>query len=57
VRELISLLASADGRVRELSETVALAEENLKSIEDSSSWRMTAPLRAIARWLRRRAKP
>ncbi len=57
VRELISRLAAADGRVRELTETVALAEENLKSIEASSSWRITAPLRGLARRLRRRAKP
>jgi hypothetical protein len=46
----------ADGRVRELTETVALAEENLEQIERSSSWRMTAPLRGLARWFRRRAK-
>jgi hypothetical protein len=52
-----SLLALADGRVRELTETVALAEENLEQIERSSSWRMTAPLRGLARWFRRRAKP
>ena len=57
VRELISRLAAADGRVRELAETVALAEENLKSIEASSSWRITAPLRSLARRLRRPTKP
>ena len=57
VRDLISRLAAADGRARELTETIALAEENLKSIEASSSWRMTAPLRGLVRRLRRRAKP
>jgi hypothetical protein len=57
VRELMALLASTNGRVRELIETAALAEENLKRIEASSSWRITAPLRGLARRLRRRARP
>jgi glycosyltransferase involved in cell wall biosynthesis len=57
VRELIALLASTNGRVRELIENAALAEENLKRIEGSSSWRITAPLRGLARRLRRRARP
>ena len=46
VRELISRLAAADGRVRELTETVALAEENLKSIEAQL---LVADNRAVAR--------
>ena len=49
-----SLLASAEGRVRELSESVALVEQKLKRIEGSRSWRITAPLRGLARRLRRR---
>ena len=57
VRELIALLASADERVRGLIETVVVAEENVKRIEGSFSWRMTAPLRGLARWLRRGARP
>ena len=56
VRELIGTVAAADGHVRELTKTVALAEENLKSIKASSSWRMTAPLRSLAQRLRRRAR-
>jgi hypothetical protein len=57
VTELLALLASTNGRVRELIETAALAEENLKRIEGSSSWRITAPLRGLAQRLRRRARP
>jgi hypothetical protein len=53
----MSLLASTNGRVRELIETAALAEENLKRIEGSFSWRITAPLRGLARRLRRRGMP
>jgi len=57
VRELMALLASTNGRVRALIETAALADENLKRIEGSTSWRITAPLRRLARRLRRRARP
>ncbi len=41
---------------RELIEAIAVAEENRKRIEGSFSWRMTAPLRDLARRLRRRAR-
>jgi hypothetical protein len=48
-----SLFASAEARVRELSESLALAEQELKRIEGSRSWRITAPLRGLVRRLRR----
>ncbi len=51
-----SLYAAADARVRELIEALALARESLEKIEGSASWRMTAPLRGLARRLHRRAK-
>jgi hypothetical protein len=52
-----SLYAAADERVRELIEALALSRENLAKVEGSASWRMTAPLRSLARRLGRRGKP
>ena len=52
-----SLYAAADERVRELIEALALSRESLEKIEASASWRLTAPLRGLAKRLGRRGKP
>ena len=58
-----SLYASTDGRVRSLIEALDVERrrsdslsESLRRTEASASWRMTAPLRGLARRLRRRVK-
>jgi glycosyltransferase involved in cell wall biosynthesis len=52
-RNLDGVRPAAATRHGDLAARAAAAEEHLRRIERSRSWRMTAPLRAIVRWLRR----
>jgi Glycosyl transferase family 2 len=53
IRELISERAEAEGRIRDLINEAAGRKKELVALRNSTSWRVTAPIRSMVERLRR----
>lgn len=53
--ESAKLLSQAQAEAKDASARAHAAEEQLRRLEASTSWKLTSPLRRLARWLRPRA--